>query len=115
MGKNRKRLVTIDEAVPATRQHTRPCSDCPWARASLNGWLGGATIEEWLADAHRDVVIDCHTLDGAQCAGSAIYRRNVCKKLIDKSILVLPTDKVAVFATPMEFAEHHRQLPKKGG
>lgn len=100
MGKNRKRLVTIDEAVPATRQHTRPCSDCPWARASLNGWLGGATIEEWLADAHRGVVI---------------YRRNVCKKLIDKSILVLPTDKVAVFATPMEFAEHHRQLPKKGG
>lgn len=107
----RRQLISSDEAVKAKCQHKAPCSDCPWSRQSLNGWLGGASIDAWLHRAHGDDVVDCHTLRGAQCAGIAIYRRNVCKRSHPIN-LVLPKDEVAVFSTPMEFRAHHEQLPK---
>lgn len=106
----RRQLISSAEAVDAKAQHTRPCSDCPWARTALNGWLGGATIDEWIATAHSDAPVDCHTLRGAQCAGIAIYRRNVCKRA-DPPNLLLEADREAVFATPAEFREHHSRLP----
>lgn len=101
-----RQLISSDEAVEATCQHVRPCSDCPWSRKSLNGWLGGATPDDWVRAAHSDTKIDCHTMKGAQCAGLAIYRRNVCKS-VDAPLLKLEADKEAVFSTPMEFREHH--------
>lgn len=109
----RKRLVTIDEAVPAQGQHKKPCSDCPWSRDSLPGWLGGETVEAWLAEAHSDNEIPCHTLKGAQCAGSAIYRRNVLKTPRDAGVLRLEADRELVFATPSEFKEHHEKRPHR--
>lgn len=107
----RRQLVSSDEAVTATRQHTQPCGDCPWARASLPGWLGPATAQEWLAAAHADGRIDCHTLIGAQCAGSAIYRRNVCKLDRDPAVLRLEADRARVFRSPAEFLAHHGDEP----
>lgn len=107
-----RRLISSDEAVQAKVQHSIPCSDCPWARTALNGWLGGASIDDWLFTAHRDHLVDCHTLRGAQCAGIAIYRRNVCKRT-DPPILSLPADAERVFATPMEFRAHHETLPSR--
>lgn len=101
-----KRLISSNEAVTSDRQHTSPCSDCPWARAALNGWLGGASIEEWLQRAHSDTVVDCHTISNHQCAGLAIYRRNVAK-FAYPPMLQLPADREKVFATPMEFRAHH--------
>lgn len=102
-----RRLIASDEAVPVYHQPTRPCSDCPWARAALPGWLGGASTDEWLQAAHGEARIACHALVGPQCAGAAIYRANVCKSVRDPSLLKLPTDRQAVFATPLEFAKHH--------
>lgn len=107
----RGRLVTNDEAVQAKGQHRRPCSDCPWARASLNGWLGTATPEEWVQTAHGEARIECHTKKGAQCAGAAIYRANVCKSPRDQTLLRLESDKTRVFAAPSEFLEHHHAPP----
>jgi len=107
-----KQLISSDEAVDAKCQHERPCSDCPWARTSLNGWLGGATDDQWLRTAHSDQKVPCHTLRGVQCAGLAIYRANVAKTPRDPSVLVLPKDHSAVFSTPMEFVEHHSKLPQ---
>lgn len=107
-----RRLITDEEAVEATCQHVKACSDCPWSRKSLNGWLGGNTAEEWVSFAHSDVVIPCHVLKGAQCAGAAIYRRNVAK-WVDAPNLRLEKDKVAVFANPMEFMQHHVQTTAK--
>lgn len=107
----RKQLLTTDDAKPAKKQHTVPCSDCPWARVSLNGWLGGLTVADWLAEAHGECRIDCHVHEGAQCAGAAIYRANVCKEPLDRTLLQLGTDRVKVFATPMEFQEHHESRP----
>ncbi len=105
----RKKLISSDEATPATRQHKKPCSDCPWAREALKGWLGGPTADEWLAEAHGNVRIDCHVHTGVQCAGSAIYRRNVLK-LVGGELLRLEADKVLVFATPAEFKTHHEKV-----
>lgn len=105
----KRRLTTIDEAVLAKRQHTKPCHDCPFLRDSFAGWLGGMPIKEWLAALHSETVIDCHTKKGVniQCAGAAIYRANVCKLPSHEEILVLPVDRELVFATPMEFIGHH--------
>ena len=109
-GTPRRQLISRAEARPCTGQPKRPCPDCPMTRASLPGWLGGATPEEYLRLAHSDVLVDCHTLIGPQCAGMAIYRANVAKRC-DPPNLTLPNDREACFATPHEFLAHHS---KKG-
>lgn len=106
-----RRLISSDDAVEGRVQHTKPCSDCPMARASLNGWLGGATPEEYRQLAHSNDSVDCHAIRKTQCAGMAIYRRNVCKSVVPGG-LSLPKDTTLVFATPMEFLAHHSSLPK---
>lgn len=101
-------LKDSTQAVRAKRQHTGPCSDCPWARTALPGWLGSLGPEEWIKVAHSDAVVDCHTLVGARCAGIAIYRRNVCKSVSPPN-LKLEADKIKVFAWPPEFIDHHKR------
>lgn len=108
----KRKLITRDEALPAPGQHERPCSDCPWSREALAGWLGGMTSEEWLEEAHSEALIDCHVWDGAQCAGAAIYRANMAKSPRDPEALRLPRDTEAVFATPDEFTQHHAAGPR---
>ncbi len=103
----KRRLIASDEAVKARSQIVRPCSDCPLSRESLNGWLGGGTPEDWGHALHSESRINCHTLEGAQCAGAAIYRSNICKRMIDKKLLVLPPDHEAVFSNRAEFLAHH--------
>lgn len=103
-----RQLISADEATVATCQHTAPCSDCPWARTSLPGWLGTLSPEEWLALAHGEGSAECHTRHGAQCAGLAIYRRNVCKSTRDPNALRLPADRERVFASPIQFLAHHK-------
>lgn len=106
-----KQLVSGDEALVTPAQHTAPCADCPWGRVALPGWLGSLTPRQWLAVAHSEALADCHTLTGPagphQCDGLATYRANVCKRLRTSTALVLPPDRVRVFATPAEFLNHH--------
>lgn len=106
----RRQLISSDEAVDGKVQHKRPCSDCPWARTALNGWLGGASIEDWLQRAHSDTFVNCHVVRNMQCAGLAVYRRNVCKR-VDPPLLTLEADKKTCFATPHEFRDHHSKSP----
>lgn len=102
-----RQLVTADEATPALRQHTKPCSDCPWSRNALNGWLGSLSPEQWINEARSETLIDCHVHAGAQCAGAAIFRANICKSPRYPNILRLPSDRRAVFAGHQEFLDHH--------
>lgn len=102
-----KKLISSDEAVEAECQHTEPCSDCPWRRDALKGWLGGHTADEFVDIARSDFPYPCHTITNQQCAGMAIYRRNICKVPRPPAI-VLEKDTETVFATPMEFTEHHK-------
>lgn len=101
-----RQLVSSDEATTSEVQHRTPCADCPWARTALNGWLGGNTADEWLQMAHSETLVPCHVIENQQCAGIAIYRRNVMR-LPHHPLLILDADKTKVFATPNEFLEHH--------
>lgn len=107
--KRPRKLISSDEAVPAKTQHTGPCSDCPWAREALKGWLGGSSVEEWLDCARGDDPVPCHALKGAQCAGLAVFRANIAKLPRNPETLRLPADRERIFATPAEFAEHHEK------
>ncbi len=65
--------------------------------------------------AHGETQFECHTKhdastgDAHQCAGSAIYRANVCKSPRDPDTLQLPANREAVFSSPMEFLKHHNR------
>lgn len=106
---NRK-LISTEEAVESDHQHTTPCSDCPWRRDSLNGWLGGHTPEEFLRIAHADTTYNCHAVTNQQCAGMAVYRRNTCKST-RPPMLTLPADHATVFSNRMQFQAHHEAMP----
>lgn len=103
-----RKLISSDEAVKGKCQHKKACSDCPWSREALPGWLGGATADEWIMAAHSDQVIPCHVIDNQQCAGLAIYRRNVAKLPMPPN-LILEKDKETIFSSPMEFKNHHEK------
>ncbi len=109
----KRRLISSDQATPAPKQLVQPCSDCPWSREALNGWLGDNTADEWVQMAHGETPIECHVHPNVQCAGAAIYRANVCKLSRDPSILRLPADREAVFARSAEFLEHHAKRPER--
>lgn len=102
-----RRLVSSDEAVPTEIQHTKACSDCPFARHSIQGWLGSMSADEWLNAAHGEATADCHITTNQQCAGMAIYRANICKLPRNRDAMRLPADRQAVFSNRMEFKEHH--------
>ncbi len=106
-------MTSSAEAKPAKRQHKKPCHDCPWRRTAMPGWLGGDTPAAWVAEAHSDNVIECHTRLGVQCAGAAIYRANVCKTSRDTSVLRLPSAHAVVFSSPTEFMLHHARTKKE--
>lgn len=120
-------LLRSMDAKLFVKQHKAPCSDCPWTRKSLPGWLGPNSINTWIGAAHGEGFIACHTramteeaatatLEANtvhlqckghwQCAGAAIYRANVCKTPRHPLVLQLPPDRVKVFSFH-EFERHH--------
>ena len=103
----RRKLISSDEGTVAVTQHTNPCSDCPFRRDSLPGWLGGSDATTFVRAAHSDARMDCHVLLGAQCVGAAVYRANVCKSSRDPHTLTATRDRARVFASPAEFLAHH--------
>lgn len=105
--KRRRQLLTHEDAVKTGVQHTKPCSDCPWARASLPGWLGNNSAEDWIAAAIGEGSADCHTTDKA-CAGFAIFRANICKVPRDPNALRLQPNTIICFANDKEFLAHHK-------
>ena len=105
-----KKLLSFGQGGPVAAQIKKPCTDCPMRRDSIPGWLGGSTAQEYVQLAHSDAVVTCHVHGNCQCAGIAIYRKNVCK-LAHPPNLVLPKDTERVFAWPTEFVEHHTLKP----
>lgn len=104
-------MTTGDQAEPCAEQHLSPCHDCPWRRKAIPGWLGALSVEDWIAAAHSDARVACHTRvgfygDPRQCAGIAIYRANICKVPRDREVLRLPADRAHVFGSG-EFEKHH--------
>lgn len=106
-----------DGLKPALR---KPCPECPFRRAALGGWLGGTEIPDYIRAAHSDIDVACHTSPGYQdgiadnlrsCKGLAIYRCNVGKLprggSAAKAVRESARDTETVFASPMEFMQHH--------
>lgn len=102
------KLIARDQAKRSDKQHREPCSDCPFRRDALAGWLGGNTPEEFVQMAHTDAPYPCHTVIGPHCAGLATYRANICKSPRDPKAFTLPQNKITVFAWPTEFIAHHK-------
>lgn len=114
--------MSFIELPPAT---PRPCSECPWRRKSLPGYLGPFGPEKWIEIIHSEAPIACHlTLRGTrgktaeeiyamptvrQCAGAAIYRNNVLKSSRNPTAAdhVFEEDPKTVFARDIEFIAHH--------
>lgn len=109
MTRRRKLIDSETEGRTSTRQHRTPCSDCPWRRDSLPGWLGALKPDAWIEVAHGESRVDCHVITNQQCAGVAVYRANVCKTPRDAKLLQLPADRAKVFAWSTEFLEHHKR------
>jgi len=104
----RRVWISAEEATPVTRQITRPCSDCPWRRDALEGWLGSMTARDWIDVALSEATADCHAHTGEiACAGLAIFRSNIAKRLRDPDAFRVDADRRAVFATPLEFLAYH--------
>ena len=103
-------------------QHTKPCRECPFRRKGLPGFLGGAPAEVFIGQAHGDFWLPCHLHSDykdpdwktdhskPQCAGTAIYRANVCKSQKNESLLSLPPDRAQVFSEPAEFIAYHKRI-----
>lgn len=102
------KLIASEQGGKSNRQHKVPCSDCPWRRDSIPGWLGGDTPEAWVHEAHSDNRVDCHVITNQQCVGLAIYRANVCKSPRDPEALRQSPNRDTVFASPVEFIDHHQ-------
>lgn len=101
-------------------RHKTPCSECPWRRASLPGWLGGYEPQQFVQQIQFDgPPLPCHkSFDrsgkaNAVCAGAAIFAKNSCKlpatKLGLEAYRQVERDHESVFTRPQEFLDHHTQ------
>jgi hypothetical protein len=103
----------------------KPCSDCPFRRKSMPGWLGSSSPEGFIQCINTDDILPCHQTinyedpdwkekwiaqaSGSTCAGARIMAANMCKHPRDPEFPTMPKDKEAVFASPLEFVRHHRE------
>jgi hypothetical protein len=96
-----------------------PCKECPLARASTPGYLGGYTPEMYLAVLHGPADIACHMSKGfpanrseqRSCTGVAMYRANVghwpAGANAADAVAWTGQNMELAFATADEFKKHH--------
>lgn len=100
--------------------HKKPCSECPWRRKHVPGWLGGYPAETFTNQVQfNGPPVPCHkTLeDGskgeAMCAGALIMMKNSCKSAqhpdYGDALEHIERDTISVFSFPHEFLQHHAQ------
>jgi hypothetical protein len=110
----------VEEDV--TKQHDKPCAECPFSRAVEPGGTGGSDPTVYVGQAFGPFWLPCHMdakykkdhLDTAslQCAGAAAFRENVgVAKYLPDELLHTRGDVDRVFATPQELIAHHLGIP----
>jgi hypothetical protein len=118
-------VLKVVEPGPYRTPVAKPCSDCPFRRKSMPGWLGAGSPESFIQCINTDDILPCHqTIDyedrnwkekwaaqttGNVCAGALIMMANMCKHPRDPAFPSMPRDRETVFATPLEFVRHHRE------
>jgi hypothetical protein len=112
MAEKGKLIHTVNAPV-TKRQHTSPCSDCPFLRDAVPGWLGMTPPEKWEDMAQSfDGHAVCHALKKENgnrwdCVGLAIYRANIGRTARPYELQAEPNTDL-VFSEG-EFVEHHRK------
>ena len=101
----------------------KPCSDCPFRRKAMPGWLGASSPEGFIDCMQRDEPLPCHqTIDyddnphwlvewmhqktGNMCAGALIFLAN---KLQHHPFEKMAKDPENVFSNSVEFVRYHRE------
>jgi hypothetical protein len=104
----------------ATKKH---CVECPLARASEPGRLGGYTVQQYLDVLHGVADLACHLSPGfprnlaeqRSCTGVAMFRNHTgipaqghATESAAESMARVGENTDLVFASDAEFAEHHK-------
>lgn len=101
-----------------------PCHDCPFAKHTPAGALGGGSLETYLGQIVGPFFLPCHNspgynqfdvnLNNRQCAGAAVFRSNLgVDRLMPGSLLHLPAGDLVVFPGLLEFVVHHGRMSSK--
>lgn len=96
----------------------KPCVDCPLARTSKPGALGGYTVQQYLEVLYSRADIACHLSPGfpnnleeqRSCTGVAMYRANAGVPTFGnaaRAVRHVDADREAAFASLEEFTAHH--------
>jgi hypothetical protein len=101
----------------------KPCKECPFARSTTPGELGGSDPTVYIGQAMGPFWLPCHLhteysdpnwkQDTAkpQCAGAAMYRSLVgVDRLMPPSLHRLEGDPELVFSSPAELLAHHKKI-----
>lgn len=112
------------------KQHTKPCSACPFSRAITPGVIDPAACgysppEVYVGQAEGPFLLSCHKSPGyfddprstkhLRCAGAMIYRANcgIGERFSDEVLTAMvarePNTEL-VFASHAELIAHHRQV-----
>lgn len=112
------------------KQHTTPCSTCPFGRKVDPGALGGSKPGVYIGQCEAGFRVPCHSaidyedpewnskargLETPQCAGLATFRANLSIPGLPGRVanLSLPANHAAVFSSYVEFLAHHAQCDLK--
>ncbi len=103
-----------------------PCKECAFRRDIEPGALGGSAPEVYIGQAYAPFAIPCHCHcnfddpewkakagpgETPQCAGVAIFRANIgAIGHLPAVLTALDADETTVFANPVEFLAHHKQI-----
>lgn len=108
------------EAARSIAGCRKPCAECPYSRTTSPGCTGGSHPAVFVGQAAGPFLLSCH-MDPAykadprstallQCAGAATFRANMgWSGMMPASLLALPADTQAVFASPAELIAHHQE------
>lgn len=93
--------------MPTLPHITRPCSDCPFRKDSLKGWLG----EERMKGILKQGCFVCHKKKDMQCAGHMLIKgqENDFVQLAGRLKIELElSGRELVFDSQSECIEHHK-------
>lgn len=100
------------------KQHDKPCAGCPFARATPSGKLGGSAPEVYIGQIVAGFWLPCHSDKNyagklsrpnqvSQCAGSAIFRKNIGLDFMMPDHILILRENNRVFKTLYHFYAHH--------
>jgi hypothetical protein len=104
----------------SSKQHRKPCRECPFRRASSPGYLGASEPLDFVKLAASETRMPCHlrvdydrkdweaqAATAPQCVGRAILTANTCTLPRSGDLLTAKPNRSEVFTHPLEMLEHH--------